>query len=85
MFGNSSQSHGPDWNYLPHNLQVNLLQYLFGIGIRPELGLCVEYLSWYREQRLYMGWLRDLYSLLNQNKQFPTKYTLGTEKLTNLN
>ena len=66
-FDESYQSHAPNWTYLNHNLQVNLLQWLFSIGIRPELGICLEYMTWNKEQRLYMGFLRDLYSLLFAN------------------
>jgi hypothetical protein len=40
------------------------MTYLFSLGISPQLGICVEYLSWNKEQRLYMGWMRDLYSIL---------------------
>jgi hypothetical protein len=28
--------------------------------VRPEIALCVEYLSWNKEQRMYMAWLQDL-------------------------
>ena len=40
------------------------MRYIFSAGIRPEVGLCVEYLSWNKDQRLYMGWMRDLYTHL---------------------
>jgi len=40
------------------------MSYIFSAGVRPEIGLCVEYLSWNKEQRLYMGWIRDLYTYL---------------------
>eukprot|EP00355_Strombidium_rassoulzadegani_P001031 CAMPEP_0168610728 /NCGR_PEP_ID=MMETSP0449_2-20121227/1949_1 /TAXON_ID=1082188 /ORGANISM="Strombidium rassoulzadegani, Strain ras09" /LENGTH=58 /DNA_ID=CAMNT_0008651067 /DNA_START=139 /DNA_END=315 /DNA_ORIENTATION=- len=33
------------------------------MGIRPEVALFAEYLSINKEQRLYMGWLRDLYQI----------------------
>jgi len=42
-------------------LQNSIIEYLFDCGIRPEIGLAVEYLSWNKEQRLYMAWLRDLF------------------------
>lgn len=50
--------------YLNENLQGDIMRFLFTAGIRPELGLCVEYLSWNKEQRLYMGWMRDIYTQL---------------------
>ena len=49
---------------MSENLQNNIIEYLFASGLRPEIGLAVEYLSWNKEQRMYMGWLRDLYSHL---------------------
>jgi hypothetical protein len=50
--------------------------YLFSLGLSPNIGICVEYLSWNKEQRLYMGWIRDLYSLLFCQK--PTNYRIKT-------
>lgn len=50
-------------------MQKNLVEYLFSLGIRPEIGICVEYLSWNREQRLYMSWLRDIYSQMFLEKK----------------
>ena len=41
-----------------------MVEYLYAVGLRPELAVCVEYLSWNKEQRMYMAWLRDLYSRL---------------------
>jgi len=58
------QTHGPSFNFLSENLQNSLVEYLYSAGVRPEIGLCVEYLSWNKEQRMYMGWLRDFYSHL---------------------
>jgi len=42
-------------------VQNSFVQYLYELGVRPEIGLAVEYLSWNKEQRLYMAWLKDLY------------------------
>ena len=60
----SCGTHGPKWDFLSENLQGSLINFLYSSGIHPDLGLCVEYLSWNREQRLYMGWLRNLYSVM---------------------
>lgn len=60
----SSKCYGPKWMYLNENIQGDIMRFLFTAGIRPELGLCVEYLSWNKEQRLYMGWMRDIYTQL---------------------
>lgn len=56
--------YGPKWDYLSERLQKNLMKYLFSAGVSPNIGICVEYLSWNKEQRLYMGWMRDIYSIL---------------------
>lgn len=43
------------------------MRFMFLAGIRPELGICVEYLSWNKEHRLYIGWMRDIYTNLFGN------------------
>jgi len=57
-------THGPRFNFLSESLQNAMVEYLYAVGLRPELAMCVEYLSWNKEQRMYMAWLRDLYSRL---------------------
>lgn len=57
-------AYGPRFDFLSENLQNQMIEYLYSSGLRPEIGLCVEYLSWNKEQRLYMAWLRDLYTRL---------------------
>jgi hypothetical protein len=57
-------THGPRFTFLSENLQNAMVEYLYAVGLRPELAMCVEYLSWNKEQRMYMAWLRDLYSRL---------------------
>jgi hypothetical protein len=66
-FNESAISHVPEWSFLSENLQAALVEYLFSLGIRPEIGVCIEYLSWNKEQRLYMGWLRDFHAHLFPN------------------
>lgn len=61
-FKASRKCYGPKWIYLNENIQGDIMRFLFTAGIRPELGICVEYLSWNKEQRLYMGWMRDIYA-----------------------
>ncbi len=58
------QMHGPRFGFLSESLQGSLVEYLYACGLRPEIGLCVEYLSWNKEQRLYMAWLKSLYGHL---------------------
>lgn len=47
-----------------------MIEYLYSAGVRPEIALVVEYLSWNKEQRMYMAWLRDMYSLLFLEKSW---------------
>ena len=42
-------THGAKYMLLSENLQKALIEYLFAIGVRPEIGLCVEYLSWNKD------------------------------------
>lgn len=51
--------------YLSENLQSSIIEFLYSAGINPEVGLCVEYLAFNKEQRMYMAWLRDLYKYFN--------------------
>ena len=63
-FNQSSKFYGPKWMFLNENIQGDIMRFLFVSGIRPELGVCIEYLSWNKDQRLYMGWMRDIYAQL---------------------
>ena len=72
------QTHGPKFQYLSENLQNSIIEYLFACGLRPEIGLAVEYLSWNKEQRMYMGWLRDFYSHLFLDSSW--SWELNTKK-----
>jgi hypothetical protein len=60
----SGKVYGPGFMYLSESMQSSIVEYLFSLGIRPELGMCIEYLSWNKEQRLYLAWLRDFYFYL---------------------
>lgn len=35
--------------YLSEPLQSNLVQYMYEVGVHPDLALCLEYLSWNKE------------------------------------
>lgn len=59
-----SNVHGPKFAFLSESMQGAMVEYLYAAGLRPEIGLCVEYMSWNKEQRMYMAWLRDLYAHL---------------------
>lgn len=53
--------HGPIFTFLSEPLQNSIIEYFYSVGLNPEIAMCVEYLSWNKEQRLYMAWLKNLY------------------------
>ena len=55
---------GPKFAQLSEPVQDALVEYIYAAGIRPEIGIVIEWLSWNKEQRLYMSWLKGLYSHL---------------------
>jgi hypothetical protein len=59
-----SRYDGPIFSQLSETLQSRTTEYLYEVGVHPEIALAVEYMSWNKDQRLYMGWLRDLYQHL---------------------
>ena len=60
---------GPSYAQLPESVQSGIMDLLYEAGVRPEVALVVEYLSWNKEQRLYMKWLRDMGLLLTPPPQ----------------
>ena len=40
---------GPQFRAMSEPLQNELVGYLYSIGVRPEIGAVVEYLSWNKE------------------------------------
>lgn len=40
---------GPTFTNLSEPIQNSLIEYLFECGIRPEIGIGIEYLSWNKE------------------------------------
>ena len=60
---------GPSFKNLSEPLQNSIVEIIYEAGVRPEIGLAVEYLSWSKEQRLYMAWLRDMYAYLSTEDQ----------------
>ena len=40
---------GPRYDSLSEPLQNALVDYLYSVGVRPEIGIAVEYLSWNKE------------------------------------
>ena len=86
QFPASEISRGPLWNFLSERLQENFVSYFISLGIKPEIGLVVEYLSWNKEQRNYMGWIRDFYSYLyNPNKKVKFKVKSESDEFRYIN
>jgi hypothetical protein len=54
---------GPHWAFLSEPLQANLMHYLFAVGLRPEIAMAIEYMSWSHEQKLYLAWLRRMHEI----------------------
>lgn len=44
-----------------------MMEYLRGYGVTEEVAAVVEHLSLDKEQRLYMGWLKDITEFVNNN------------------
>lgn len=63
-YKSSRFSHNYNWPFFSENLQASLMEYLYVSGVRPEIGLVVEYMTWNKELRLYIKWLHDLHHLL---------------------
>jgi len=59
--------HGPTFTHMSEPVQNSIMEYLYECGLRPEIAIAVEYLSWNKEQRLYMAWLRDLFLYIAQD------------------
>lgn len=70
--------HGPKFGYLSENLQNNIVEYLYAVGLRPEVGMAIEYLSWNKEQRMYMAWLRDIYARLFLDPEWSKNFNLSS-------
>ena len=51
---------GPKFDNLSAQLQENFVEYVHAVGVRPEVALCVEFLSLNKEQRMYMRWLQRI-------------------------
>jgi complement component 1 Q subcomponent-binding protein len=44
-----------------------MMEYLKGYGVNEELAAVVEHLSLDKEQRLYMGWLKEVSEFIGTN------------------
>ena len=53
--------YGPKFYQLSEPVQNGLVEALYEAGVHPELGLCLEYLSWNKEQRIYLDWLSQMF------------------------
>ena len=62
---------------LSEPMQNSIVQFLFEAGVHPEIAICVEYLSWNKEQRVYMSWLGSMFFNFYQISQ-----NINQKKLT---
>jgi len=51
---------GPQFYSLNNELQLSLIEHLYSLGVFPDIGLCVEYLSVNKEQRMYIQWMKNM-------------------------
>lgn len=56
---------GPDFSTLDERIQSSVSEYLEGFGINEHLAAFVECMSLDKDQRLYMNWLGELKSFVN--------------------
>ena len=69
--------------YLSEPVQSSFVEFLYETGVRPEIGLVVEYLSWNKEQRMYLAWLRDLYQFLSKDQLLIQSHTSNDQLINN--
>ena len=60
-FDRQREYKGPKFDQLSEPVQNSLVQYLYERGVHPEIAICIEYLSWNKEQRIYMSWLSSMF------------------------
>lgn len=48
------------FDQLSTRLQKRFIEYLYSMGVPPDIGLIVEFMSINKEQRMYMNWLKVL-------------------------
>ena len=56
---------GPEFNTLDERLQSEFSEFLSSIGINEELGSFMQVLSVDKDQRLYLGWLKNVKKFLH--------------------
>ena len=57
---------GPEFSTLDERIQTSVAEYLEGFGINEHLAAFVEVMSLDKDQRLYMNWLQNLKTFINQ-------------------
>jgi complement component 1 Q subcomponent-binding protein len=56
---------GPEFNTLDERVQAEFSEFLSSIGINEELGSFMQVLSVDKDQRLYLGWLKNVKKFLH--------------------
>ncbi|CAI2361522.1 unnamed protein product [Moneuplotes crassus] len=51
------------YDNLSTKLQKAFVEYLYSVGLPPDVGLVAEFMSINKEQRMYMNWLKSLHEL----------------------
>jgi len=55
---------GPEFTTLDERLKTGLIEYLKGYGVNEELAVFIEHVSLEKEQRLYMSWLKNVHTFI---------------------
>ena len=70
---------GARYMYLSEPLQSSLVQYMYEVGVHPDLALCLEYLSWSKEQRTYMTWIGKMFFYFFELQESLNRKQISTE------
>ena len=66
-------------------MQNSIVEYLYEVGVHPEIGICVEYLSWNKEQRIYMSWLSSMFfNFFEISKDIEAKKKITEDQQSNI-
>ena len=55
---------GPDFSTLDERIQQSFMEFLGDIGINEETGSFIEVMSFDKDQRLYLNWLKNVKNFL---------------------
>ena len=55
---------GPDFSTLDERIQQSFMEFLGDVGINEETGSFIEVMSFDKDQRLYLNWLKNVKNFL---------------------